>query len=157
MDSMQRASSVVPGGEFEETRVRDHVRLAADDRHRRRLMLTGEAGTQFLLDLPAPARLQDGDGLVLDDGSIVRVGGRAEPLAEIAAGSPLALVRTAWHLGNRHADLQIVGDRIRIRRDHVLEAMAVGLGATVTLIEASFDPEPAEPPSRPSRAGFKQS
>ncbi len=59
------------------------------------------------------------------------VAGQAEPLAEIAARTPLALVQLAWHLGNRHTDVQIVGDRLRIRRDHVLEEMAAGLGATV--------------------------
>ena len=36
---------------------------------------------------------------------------------------------------------QIVGDRLRIRRDHVLEDMLRGLGATLTEIEAPFDPE----------------
>ena len=55
---------------------------------------------------------------------------------------PLALVQLAWHLGNRHTDVQIVGDKIRIRRDHVLEEMVAGLGATVRMIEAPFDPEP---------------
>ena len=32
-------------------------------------------------------------------------------------------------------------NRIRIRRDHVLEEMVKGLGATVTLVDAPFDPE----------------
>ena len=40
-------------------------------------------------------------------------------------------MRLAWHLGNRHTDVQIVGDRLRIRRDHVLEEMVAGLGASV--------------------------
>ena len=57
------------------------------------------------------------------------VAGQAEPLVEVAARTPLALVRLAWHLGNRHTDVQIVGDRLRIRRDHVLEEMVAGLGA----------------------------
>ena len=52
-------------------------------------------------------------------------------------------MRLAWHLGNRHTDVQIVGDRLRIRRDHVLEEMLRGLGAHLTPLEAPFDPEPA--------------
>ena len=36
----------------------------------------GEGGTAFLLDLPQATALRDGDGLVLDDSSIVRVVGR---------------------------------------------------------------------------------
>ncbi len=108
-------------------------------------MLTGEQGTRLLLDFDKPVTLQDGDGLVLDDGSVVLVTGMPEPLAEIAASSPRDFVRLAWHLGNRHTDVQIVGGRIRIRRDHVLEEMLRGLGATVTAIEAPFDPQATVP------------
>jgi urease accessory protein len=119
----------------------DRVTLASDDRHRRRLVMTGEAGTRFLLDLPQAMMLRDGDGLVLDDGSIVRVVGKPEPLVEIMAPDEATRLRIAWHIGNRHVDVQIVGDRLRIRRDHVLEAMLRGLGATLTALEAPFDPE----------------
>jgi urease accessory protein len=123
----------------------DSVVLDAGDRHRRRIMLKGARGTDFLLDLDEAVALRDGDGIMLDDGGIVLVAGQAEPLAEVAVRTPLALVQLAWHLGNRHTDVQIVGDRIRIRRDHVLEQMAAGLGATVAVIEAPFDPETGAP------------
>jgi urease accessory protein len=115
--------------------------LDAHDRHRRRLALTGERGTAFLLDLPHATTLRDGDGLVLEDGAVVLVAGRPEPLVEIAAANAHELARLAWHIGNRHTELQIVGDKLRIRRDHVLEDMLRGLGAGVTPIEAPFDPE----------------
>jgi urease accessory protein len=104
-------------------------------------VLTGEKGTRVLLDFEKPVTLHDGDGLVLDGGSVVLVSGLPEPLAEIAAPSPRDFVRIAWHLGNRHTDVQIAGNRILIRRDHVLEDMLRGLGATVTAIEAPFDPQ----------------
>ena len=77
----------------------------------------------------------------LEDGAIVRVAGKAEPLIEIAAERPDELARFAWHIGNRHIEMQVVGDRLRIRRDHVLEEMLRGLGARLTAIEAPFDPE----------------
>jgi urease accessory protein len=144
---MHRVVSVLSTGEVERPRIIDRVVLDADDRQRRRIVLTGEKGTTFLLDLPQPVTLRDGDGLVLDDGSIVCVAGKAEPLAEITAKTPLDVVRVAWHLGNRHADVQFLGDRIRIRRDHVLEEMVQGLGATVTLLDAPFDPQ-ADAPAR---------
>ncbi len=47
----------------------------------------------------------------------------------------------AWHIGNRHAEVQVVGDTLRIRRDPVLEDMLRGLGARLTSLEAPFDPE----------------
>jgi urease accessory protein len=85
--------------------------------------------------------LRDGDGLVLDDGTVVHVTGKPEVLVEITTTAPHSLARLAWHLGNRHADMQIIGNALRIRRDHVLEAMLRGLGAKLTPIEAAFDPE----------------
>jgi urease accessory protein len=107
--------------------------------------MTGEGGTEFLLDVEKPISLRDGDGLVLDDGSIVLVSGAPEQLIEISAGNALDTVRLAWHLGNRHTDVQIVADKIRIRRDHVLEDMLRGLGATLIAVDAAFDPESPTP------------
>ena len=100
-----------------------------------------ESGTRVLLDLPQATLLRDGDGLVLDDGSIVRVVAKAESLIEIAAATDSERLRVAWHLGNRHTDVQVVGNRLRIRRDHVLEDMLRGLGAELTALDAPFDPE----------------
>ena len=86
-------------------------------------------------------RLRDGDGLALEDGGVVRVRARPEPLLEIHAHDDGELVRIAWHLGNRHLPVQLLGDRIRIRADHVIADMVEGLGGHVEAIEAPFDPE----------------
>jgi urease accessory protein len=129
---MHRVTAIKPAGEWNAASARDRVLLDAVDRLRRRIVLTGERGTAFLLDLAKPAALRDGDGVVLDDGSIVLVCGKREPLVEIVAQSAVDAVRLAWHLGNRHTDVQIVGGKIRIRHDPVLEDMLRGLGATVT-------------------------
>ena len=142
---MHRVSRIIPTGGWDIASAVDRVTLDADDRQRRRIVLTGESGTKLLLDFDKPVTLRDGDGLVLDDGSVVLVSGLPEPLAEIAASSPRDFVRLAWHLGNRHTDVQIVGERIRIRRDHVLEDMLRGLGAAVIAIEAPFDPQATVP------------
>jgi urease accessory protein len=142
---VKRASRILRASEWNAATAADRVVLDAGDRHRRRIVLTGERGTSVLLDLSKPVTLMDGDGLVLDDGRIVQVVGQAEPLVELLARTPLQFLRLAWHLGNRHTDVQIASDRLRIRRDHVLEEMAAGLGATVTCIEAPFDPEVGAP------------
>jgi urease accessory protein len=138
---MKRASAVRPSGQWDKALAIDCVVLDAAERHRRRVVLTGERGTTLLLDLPHAITLRDGDGLVLDDGTLVRVEGKPEPIIEIAATNAIELARLAWHLGNRHTDVQVVGATLRIRRDHVLEAMLIGLGARLTPIEAPFDPE----------------
>src|SRR5262245_17516047 len=138
---MQRACSVKSAGSWNAANAVDRVVLDADERHRRRITLTGERGTAFLLDLPHATALKDGDGLVLEDGSLVRVTGKPEPLVEISAASPHELARLAWHIGNRHTDVQVVSDKLRIRRDHVIEEMLHGLGARLVPVEAPFDPE----------------
>jgi urease accessory protein len=138
---MKRAHTVKIAGHWDSASAVDQITLDAHDRHRRRVVLTGERGTRFLLDLPQATALHDGDGLVLDDGAIVRVVGRPEPLIEIAAAGAYELARLAWHIGNRHIDVQIVGERLRIRRDRVIEDMLGGLGAQLVPVEAPFDPE----------------
>ena len=142
---MKRVNAIVRAGQWDDNSMSDRVLLDAGDRHRRRVVLSGEKGGEFLLDVEKPVALRDGDGLVLDDGSIVLVTGTPEPLVEFCAHHALDTVRLAWHLGNRHTDVQIVGDHIRIRRDHVLEEMLRGLGAHLHPLEAPFDPEPSGP------------
>src|SRR5713226_1407937 len=110
---MRRACEIRTAGSWNAATAIDRVVLDAHERHRRRIALTGEGGTAFLLDLPQATPLKDGDGLVLEDGAIVRVAGKAEPLLEIAAASPHELARLAWHIGNRHAEVQVVGDTLR--------------------------------------------
>jgi len=139
---MKRAVAVRPAQQWDASAAVDLVALDSSERHRRRIALRGERGLAFLLDLPQATVLHHGDGLVLDDGAIIAVVGKPEPLVEITASSCRNLARLAWHTGNRHVDLQIVGERLRIRRDHVLEAMMMSLGAQLTPMEAVFDPEP---------------
>jgi urease accessory protein len=119
----------------------DTVVLGFDDRHRRRMAMTGTRGLEFLLDLENAVVLRGGDALVLDDGRLIEVVAAPEPLVEIRGNDPHHLVRVAWHLGNRHLPTQIMAKALRIRRDHVIEAMVKGLGARVIEIEAPFDPE----------------
>jgi len=138
---LPRATSVCTIDARNGARVVDEVVLAADERHRRRIALTGSRGTAFLLDLPHATALRDGCGLVLEDGSIVRVVGKPEPLVAISAENAAKLARLAWHIGNRHTEVQIIGDTLRIRRDHVLEEMLRGLGAHLHFIEEPFEPE----------------
>jgi urease accessory protein len=137
---MIRATQVKPQHHWTETPA-DTVVLDFDDRHRRRMAMTGTRGLEFLLDLENAVALRGGDALVLDDGRLIEVVAAPEPLLEIRGHDPHHLIRVAWHLGNRHLPTQIMAKALRIRRDHVIEAMVKGLGARVIEIEAPFDPE----------------
>lgn len=137
---MITATRILPAGTWSGT-PSDTLALERDDRHRRRLVMRCVGKTVFLLDLKEAAVMKDGDALELEDGRLILVQAVPERLLEIAAASPADLVRIAWHLGNRHLPAQFLGDRLRIRYDHVIEDMLKGLGATVTTILAAFDPE----------------
>lgn len=119
----------------------DRVLLAYDDRYRRRLLVTCESGTQVLLNFAEARVLRDGDALVVGDGDLIEVKAASERLIEIVCADVRELVRVAWHLGNRHLATQLLGDRLRIREDHVIADMVCKLGAKATPIEAPFDPE----------------
>src|SRR5450631_2229376 len=136
---MIRATKVEAGGP---ARVEnDSVLLDFDARYRRRTAMRSESGLDFLLDLERAQRLRHGDVLLLEDGRRVRVEAAPEDLAEIRCGADGGLTRIAWHLGNRHLPVMLTPERILIRRDHVIEAMLLGLGGTVAAVRAAFDPE----------------
>ena len=138
---MMHADRVLPVGSWDDSTATDSVLIDFDRRHRRRITLRTEGGAEVLLDLPQAVRLRDGDGLAVE-GGVIRVQAKPEPLLEIHTHDEGELVRIAWHLGNRHLPVQLLGDRIRIRADHVIAEMVEGLGGHVDNIEAPFDPEP---------------
>lgn len=119
----------------------DTVVLDFDRRHRRRMSMTGTGGFTFLMDLAEAVALADGDALQLEDGRLVAVRAANEALMEVTCDDAAHLVRVAWHLGNRHLPTELLGDRLRIRRDHVIEDMLVRLGARVTHVSVPFNPE----------------
>ena len=119
----------------------DSVMLGADQRRIQTGHFTGVNGTAIGFMLPEPVLLRMGDALELDDGSLVEVVIEPEPLIEVRGNDVTHLARLAWHLGDRHVPVQILTNRLRLRRDAALEAMLAALGARLTAIEAPFDPE----------------
>jgi urease accessory protein len=85
--------------------------------------------------------LRDGDLLKGDDGRIVKVKAAPEATYKVVCDSPQALLRCAFHLGNRHTQAQVGDGWLRIRKDVVLKDMLAGLGASVSEEQAPFEPE----------------
>lgn len=137
---MTTITDILPAGAWTGAAA-DSVTLDYDGRHRRRIVLTGASGSEYLLDLAEATHLRHGDGLQLPGGGVIQVVAKAEPLLEVTAHSPADLLRLAWHIGNRHLAAQVFPDRILIRRDHVIAHMLEHQGAHVREIEAPFDPE----------------
>lgn len=136
---MLRAISVLAPGEPHSSPV-DKVILPHDGRHLRRKLLHPEGGGMVMLDLKETVMLSNGDLLSLDDGTCLEVVAAEEDLLEIVARDPLHLIELAWHLGNRHLAAQVEERRILILRDHVIEDMLNGLGATLRQVREPFQP-----------------
>ncbi len=116
----------------------DRATLDYAARMMRRRRLRTDGGREVLVDLPETVSLDQGDALLLSDGTHLEIVAADEDL--VAVSGP-GLARAAWHIGNRHTPCQIGDDRLVIARDHVLEAMLAGLGATLTPLRAAFTPE----------------
>lgn len=137
---MPRAGRIVRAAEAGRLEAYDRACLAHDERHLRRRVIELAGGERILLDLPEPVALDHGDLIALDDGRHARVEAAEEEVAEIRPRDAVHLAELAWHIGNRHLAAQIEAGRILILRDHVIEAMLQGLGATVAHAVEPFRP-----------------
>src|SRR5262249_51122397 len=138
---MRRAIAVYRRGYWPEGTAAGSVTLAYLDRHRRRIRLVAASGATFLPDLARAYHRAEGDGRELDSGVYLCARAAPEPVFEIEATDRATMLRIAWHLGNRHLPLQVAGERLRIRADHVIADMVTGLGGRIVRLEAPFDPE----------------
>lgn len=134
--SLPIAQSYARAGHWHGTAER--VTLEYEDRFLRRKRLLTDTGRAFIADLEQTTSLEDGDALVLDDGSKVVIRAAAEAVL-VVTGQPLA--RFAWHIGNRHTPCQVEADRLVIRRDPVIRYMLDTLGARITEATLPFTPE----------------
>lgn len=121
------------------------VELEWDVRQKSRFDATDSLGRALGVFLPRGSVVRGGDVLVAEDGSLVRVIAAAQPVLQVTAcaehGSPLDLLRAAYHLGNRHVGLELQPERLQLEPDHVLAEMLRAMHLTVTETTAAFEPE----------------
>jgi urease accessory protein len=72
---------------------------------------------------------------------VIEVVAEPEKVLHVQCATPAGLAIAAYHLGNRHVPVQVGEGFLRIVADHVLEALLKGLNASVTPMEAPFEPE----------------
>jgi urease accessory protein len=138
---MVRALSVVAAGHSDEAHVRDTLLLSHDERRAPGGIITGLRGTAVEVALPAGTRLHHDDRLMLEDGGVVEIVARPEPLLEIRAGDTAMLARAAWLLGDHHLPVEIHARYLRVLQTDAAEDLLRTLGLTARRIEAPFEPE----------------
>jgi urease accessory protein len=141
-----------PGTEW----VRYSVELAFGERSRSRLKVVCRPVTES--DSASTSEEAFSAGIVLPRGTVLRGGtwvlgeGRAlkvlaadEDLLEVSVigedNPQLALLKAAYHLGNRHVALQLAPGLLKLEYDYVLADMLVAMGLKVNRRFGPFEPE----------------
>ena len=121
------------------------VELDWDTRQKSRFGGTDSLGRDFGVFLPRGSVVRGGDVLVADDGSLIEVRAAAQPVLTVhhcpQHGTPLDLLRAAYHLGNRHVALEVRSDHLQLEPDHVLAELLRRMHLIVTEQHAPFEPE----------------
>ncbi|HJV62590.1 MAG TPA: urease accessory protein UreE [Albitalea sp.] len=121
------------------------VVLDWDTRQKSRFDTEDSQGRQLGVFLPRGAVVRGGDVLVAEDGTLIKVIATPQPVLVVRPcaehGSAFDLVRAAYHLGNRHVQLELQPDRLQLEPDHVLADMLRQMHLTVTEELAPFEPE----------------
>ena len=121
--------------------VRDTLLLDHDERKSPRGRFVGLRGTAIEIALPPGQKLRHDDYLVLDDGGLIEIVARPEPLIEVRAHDVTALARVAWLLGDHHIPVELSERRLRVRPGAPVETLLQALDVTLRRIEAPFEPE----------------
>ena len=121
------------------------VELDWDVRQKSRFDATDSAGRTLGVFLPRGTAVRGGDVLVAEDGSFVLMRAAPQPVLVVRHcsehGTPFDLVRAAYHLGNRHVQLELRPDHLKLEPDHVLADMLRQQHLIVTEANEAFEPE----------------
>jgi urease accessory protein len=119
----------------------DDLVLPYDRRQKARQRVRLRSGREAGLFLPRGTTLKNGDRLATETGMLLKVVAAEETVSIAKVRDHLQLAAIAYHLGNRHVAVQILEDRLVYLHDHVLDDMAKGLGASITVTRQPFEPE----------------
>ncbi len=111
------------------------------ERSKSRLRATLPDGEELAIFLPRGTVLRGGDVLLTTEGRAILVEAAPEAVLQVEASDPLALLRAAYHLGNRHIPVEIGRDHLRLELDPVLADMLARLDVHARRADLPFEPE----------------
>jgi urease accessory protein len=121
------------------------IELDWDVRQKSRFDATDSGGRALGVFLPRGSIVRGGDVLVAEDGSLIRVLAAPQTVLRVTAcaehGSAVDLPRAAYHLGNRHVQLEVKPDHLQLEPDPVLADMLRAMHLIVREVSAPFEPE----------------
>lgn len=115
--------------------------LPFGQRSKSRLRAYLNDGREAALFLARGTVLRGGDLLIGETGEVIVVVASDETVMEARTENTQALIRAAYHLGNRHIQVEFGPGCLRLEMDSVLKTMLEGLGLEVHIVHRAFEPE----------------
>ena len=116
--------------------------LSSDERRILRGKKLTDCDQEIILQLPREGKLNDGDILLTNQSNFfVEIIAKTENLIEISSNSKIELIKTAYHLGNRHVEVEIEGDILLTKVDYVIENMLKNFNVDIVNTQKKFFPE----------------
>ena len=116
--------------------------LNSDERRILRGKRLTDCDHEIFLQLPRNGQLNDGDILSTNESNIyVEIIAKKEDLFEIISNSKIELLKTAYHLGNRHVEVEIEEEFLLTKSDYVIENMLLNFKVEVKNTKKKFFPE----------------
>ena len=116
--------------------------LTSDERKILRGKRLTDCDQEIILQLPREGKLNDGDILSTNKSNFyVEIIAKTENLVEISSKSRIEIVKTAYHLGNRHVEIEIEGDILLTKSDCVIENMLKNFNVEIVNTQKKFFPE----------------
>ena len=98
--------------------------LSSDERRILRGKRLTDCDQEIIFQLPREGKLNDGDILLTNESNFyIEIIAKTENLIEISSNSKIELIKTAYHLGNRHVEVEIQEDILLTKNDYVIENM----------------------------------
>ena len=116
--------------------------LSSDERRILRGKKITDCDQEIILQLARKRKLNDGDILSTNDSTFfIEIIAKEENLIEIRSSSEIELTKAAYHLGNRHVEIEIYKDTILTKNNYVIEDMLKNFNVDIVNIQKKFFPE----------------
>ena len=116
--------------------------LSSDERKILRGKRLTDCDQDIILQLPRKGKLKDGDILSTNESNFyIEIIAKRENLIEISSNSKIELIKVAYHLGNRHVEVEIQEDILRTKSNYVVEDMLKNFNVDIVDIQKKFFPE----------------
>ena len=118
------------------------ITLSSDERRILRGKRLTDCDQEIILQLPREGELNDGDILSTNNSNFyVEIIAKTEDLIEISSNSKIELIKTAYHLGNRHVEVEIGESTLLTKSDFVIKNMLLNFKVDVKDTKKKFFPE----------------